>query len=108
MRCIQGERLQRGDDAPKEITDLIRRAALIIADVSENNRNTLIEAGIAMGTGNPDRLKLISSGKTTQPGPPKKPFMFEGREFEWYEAPAERLCLCYFFARKIRRRIYVS
>ena len=104
MRCIQGKRLS-GNDAPTEITGLIRRAALTIADVSGNKRNTLIEAGIAMGAGR--RLKLISR-KPARSRPPKKPFMFEGQEFEWYETPEERLCLCHFFARKFRRRVYVS
>jgi hypothetical protein len=104
MSCIQGERLSGSNDAPAEITDLIRRAALTIADVSENNRNTLIEAGIAMGSG--ARLRLISS-KPPRAGLPKKTFMFEGQEFEWYETPGERLCLCYYFAHKLRRRIYV-
>jgi hypothetical protein len=103
MRCVRGERLS-GDNAQIAIIDLIRRAAVVIADVSEDHRNTLIEAGIAMGCGT--RLKLMCRE------PPagvalKKRFMFEGQEFFWYRTPEERLGLCYYFARQFRRRVYV-
>jgi hypothetical protein len=103
MRCERGERLS-GDNVQTAIIDLIRRAAVVIADVSDDHRNTLIEAGVAMGSGT--RLKLMCRE------PPagaqfKKRFMFEGQEFFWYRTPEERLCLCCYFARQFRRRVYV-
>jgi len=103
MRCERGERLS-GDNVQTAIIDLIRRAAVVIADVSDDHRNTLIEAGIAMGSGT--RLKLMCRE------PPagaslKKRFMFEGQEFFWYRTPQERLGLCCYFARQFRRRVYV-
>src|SRR5262249_911283 len=103
MRCVRGERVS-GDDVQAAIVDLIRRAAVVIADVSDDHRNTLIEAGVAMGTGTP--LKLICR-EPAAGEPRKKRFMFEGREFFWYKTLEERLGLCCYFARQFRRRIYV-
>jgi hypothetical protein len=103
MLCVRGERLS-GDNVQQAILDLIRRAAIVIADVSDDHRNTLIEAGIAMGAGT--KLKLICRARSTG-GPPKKRFMFEGQELHWYQTPEERLGLCYYFARQFRRRVYV-
>jgi hypothetical protein len=103
MRCVRGERLF-GDNVQRAIIDLTRRAALVIADVTADHRNTLIEAGIAMGSGT--TLKLMCR---VPPDAilPKRPFMFEGLEFHWFRTPEERLGLCYYFARQFRRRIYV-
>ncbi|QSQ26409.1 toll/interleukin-1 receptor domain-containing protein [Pyxidicoccus parkwayensis] len=103
MRCVRGERLA-GDNVQTAIIDRIRRAAVMIADVSDDNRNTLIEAGIAMGSGT--RLKLICR-EPPAGAPLKKRFMFEGQEYFWYRSAEERLALCYYFARQFRRRVYV-
>ncbi len=102
MQCIRGERLD-GDNVQAGIIDRIRRAAVVIADVSDDHRNTLIEAGIAMGSGT--RLKLMSRAQGDGT-PPKKRFMFEGQELFCYQTPEERLGLCYYFARQFRRRVY--
>lgn len=103
MLCVRGERVA-GDNVQQSIIDLIRRAAVVIADVSDDNRNTLVEAGIAMGSGT--RLKLICR-EPPEGAPLKKRFMFEGQEYFWYRTPEERLALCYYFARQFRRRVYV-
>jgi hypothetical protein len=103
MRCDRGERLL-GDNVQAGIIDLIHRAAVVIADVSDDHRNTLIEAGIATGSGT--RLKLMCH-EPLAGVPLKKRFMFEGQEFFWYRTPEERLGLCYYFARQFRRRVYV-
>jgi hypothetical protein len=103
MRCIRGERVS-GDNVQHAIIDLIRRAGVVIADVSDDNRNTLIEAGVAMGSGT--QLKLLC--REPAPGTQlKKRFMFEGQELHWYSTPEQRLGLCYYFARQYRRQIYV-
>ena len=104
MRCIRGERLS-GVNAQSAIIELIRHAAVVIADVSDDHRNTLIEAGIAMGSGT--MLKLLC--RHPLPGSPlKKRFMFEGQEIHWYCTPEQRLGLCYYFARQFRRQVYVQ
>jgi TIR domain len=103
MRCVRGERLA-GDNAQAAIIERIRHAAVVLADVTDDNRNTLIEAGIAMGCGT--RLKLMC--REPPAGTPfKKRFMFEGQEFFWYRTDEERLGLAYYFARQFRRRVYV-
>jgi TIR domain len=104
MRCVRGERLS-GANVQAAIIDLIQRAAVVIADVSDDHRNTLIEAGVAMGSGT--ELKFICRAPPDGVFP-KKPFMFEGREFFWYHKPEERLGLCCSFAREFRRRVYVT
>jgi hypothetical protein len=103
MRCVRGERLF-GVNVQNAIVDHIRRAALMIADVTDDHRNTLIEAGIAMGCGT--QLKLIVHA----PGGeiPKKRFMFEGQELYPYRTEEEKLGLCYWIARQYRRRVYVA
>jgi TIR domain len=103
MRCVRGERVS-GDNVQTAIIDLIRRAAVVIADVSDDHRNTLIEAGVAMGSGT--LLKLICREPPTG-SPFKKRFMFEGQELHWYRTPEQRLGLCYYFARQFRRQVYV-
>jgi hypothetical protein len=103
MRCVRGERVA-GNNVQATIIDMIRRAAVVIADVSDNHRNTLIEAGVALGSGTP--LKLICR-EPPEGQAVKKRFMFEGQEFFWYRTPEERLGLCCYFARQFRRRVYV-
>jgi hypothetical protein len=103
MRCVRGERLA-GDNVQASIVERIRNAAVVLADVTDDNRNTLIEAGIAMGCGT--RLKLMC--REPPPGAPlKKRFMFEGQEFFWYRTAEERLGLAFYFARQFRRCVYV-
>ena len=103
MRCVRGERLS-GANVQTAIIDLIRRAAVLIADVTDDNRNTLIEAGIAMGSGTPLKLMCREPPAGT---PLKKRFMFEGQELHWYSTPEQRFGLCYYFARQFRRKVYV-
>lgn len=103
MRCIRGERLS-GDNVQAAIIERIRHAAVVIADVTDDHRNTLVEAGIAMGSGT--RLKLMCR-EPAAGAPLKKRFMFEGQEYFWYRTPEERLGLAYYFARQFRRRVYV-
>ena len=103
MCCVRGERLS-SDNVQTAIIDLIRRAAVVIADVSDDHRNTLIEAGDTMGCGT--RLRLICR-EPPAGAPLKKRFMFEGQEFFWYRTPEQRLGLCYYFARQFRRHVYV-
>jgi hypothetical protein len=103
MQCVRGERLS-GDNVQAAIIDRIRRAAVVIADVSDDHRNTLIEAGVAMGA--QTRLKFMCR-EPPDGTPLKRRFMFEGQEFFWHRSSEERLGLCCYFARQFRRRVYV-
>lgn len=104
LRCVRGERVAPGSGTVQQaIVDLIRRAALVIADVSDDHRNTLIETGIAMGAGTKLRLMVSAPGGVL----PSRRFMFDGQEVLGYASPEQRLGLCYFIARNIRRQVYV-
>lgn len=104
MPFERGEGLS-GANAPIEIIASIKKAALVIADVSCDRRNTMIEVGAAMALDKELRLLV----KNDPPGStPKKAFMLEGREVLGYDNPEEHLALCYNFARQYRRKVYFA
>ena len=104
MPLERGEGLS-GANAPIEIIASIGKAALVIADVSCDRRNTMIEVGAAMALDKELRLLV----KNDPPGStPKKAFMLEGREVFGYDNPEEHLALCYNFARQYRRKVYFA
>jgi TIR domain-containing protein len=98
--CIRGQYLS-GEHVQRAIIDRIQRAAFCIADVSSDNKNSLIEAGVALGSGTP--LHLLS--RLPADGSLKRRFMFEDREMNWYPGPLERVGLAYRIARMYRRRV---
>ena len=100
MSCRLGQNLT-GHHVQQAIIDQIRNAAFVIADVTDNNRNSLIEAGVALGTGTPLHLlcQLPSDGSL------KTRFMFQDREMNWYKDPLERLGAVYRIAKKYSRRV---
>ena len=59
MPCVIGDRLREGQ-VQQLITKKICDAFVMIADISEDNINTLVEAGIARGAGT--RLHLVARG----------------------------------------------
>lgn len=101
MRCIQGHNLP-GQNVQQAIIDRISGAALVIADVTDNHMNTMIEAGIAMGAGT--ELHLIC--RLPDDGSRQRRFMFQHKEMNWYSTPAERMAEAYRIAKPYRRRIY--
>src|SRR5262249_40227540 len=48
MQCMLGQRL-RGQHAQHEIVERIQNAEFVLADISANHLNSLVEAGIARG-----------------------------------------------------------
>jgi len=101
MNCMLGQKLD-SQHVQHAIIDRISRAAFVIADVTENNYNTLIEAGIAMGSRTP--LHLIC--QVPESGSLKKRFMFGDMEMNWYQTPIERLAIAYRIANQYKRRVY--
>jgi len=100
MACVRGVGL-RGQHAQEEIVERIRNAGFVVADVTDDHRNSLIEAGVALGSGTP--LHLLS-GRPSD-GSFKRRFMFEDREMNWYQNPVERLGSAFRIGRLYRRRI---
>ncbi|MEZ0094030.1 toll/interleukin-1 receptor domain-containing protein [Streptacidiphilus sp. EB129] len=97
LDCIMGQDLY-SQHAQQAIIDRIARARFVMADVSEDNRNTLIEAGIARGAGRP--LILLSEGR-----PQPNRFMFRDLETNYYTSETELLGLIYRLTYPYRRRI---
>jgi hypothetical protein len=100
MTCERGQYVT-GQHAQEAIVERIRGAAFVIADVSDDNRNALIESGVARGAGVPlhliCRLPADSNRKTR--------FMLQDMEINWYSNPLERIGAVYRIARRYRRRI---
>ena len=101
MTCMQGQGFT-GQHVQRAIIDRIRRAAFVLADVTDDHRNSLIEAGIAMGSGTPLHLMC----KVPENGSLKRRFMFEDTEMNWYRNLVERVATAYRIARLYRRRVY--
>lgn len=103
LPCIVGENINyRNLSIQEAIADLVRHASFVIADVSEDNVNTLIEAGIARGA----NVECRMVARTTPEHPRKRPpFMFRDKQVEYYKSDAELLGRIHRLAYPFRRRI---
>ena len=101
MQCLLGQRLQ-SQHAQQEIVDRIQQAQFLLADISENHANSLIEAGVARGAGT--RLHLMC--KTPDSGELQTRFMFRDLEVNWYQNALERIGAAHRIARLYRRRVF--
>ena len=101
MPCVQGKDLT-GQHAQEAIVEQIRGAAFVIADVTDDNRNALIESGIARGAGVPLHLTC----RLPEDGNRKTRFMLQDMEVNWYSNSLDRIGAMYRIARKYRRRIF--
>lgn len=99
MECIIGDDIQ---EVPiqQNIIDKISRAFAMIADISEGNINTIIEAGIAIGAGLKESLHLIASGPRRD-----TTFMFSDKEVLYYADESELLGIIHKIAYRYRRRV---
>jgi hypothetical protein len=101
LPCVRGVEMQ-GQHVQRAIVDRIQNASFCIADVSDDNKNSLIEAGVALGAGTP--LHLLS--KPPQDNSYKTRFLFQDLEMNWYSNPLERIAHGYRIARAYRRRVF--
>jgi len=97
MPCQMGEDIRQGQ-IQQEITNRISNAFMMLADISEDNLNTCIEAGIAVGAKTP--LHLVAGGQRHKP-----PFMFRDQQVWYYENDIELLGIIHNLVRPYRRRI---
>jgi hypothetical protein len=100
MPCVQGKDLT-GQHAQEAIVERIRGAAFVIADVTDDNRNALIESGVARGAGVPLHLTC----RLPENGNRKTRFMLQDMEINWYSNSLDRIGAMYRIARRYRRRI---
>lgn len=101
MPCLLGQQLQ-GQHAQREIIDSIRGAQFVLADVTNDHRNSLIEAGIARGA--ETRLHLMC--QMPESGVLSTRFMFRDLEMNWYRNPVQKIGLAHRIARMYRRHVY--
>ncbi|MBT9317539.1 toll/interleukin-1 receptor domain-containing protein [Leptothoe spongobia] len=103
LPCVIGEDIDyRGFSIQAAIADLVRHASLVIADVSQDNVNTLIEAGIARGANVECRMVAHATPEHPRKRPP---FMFRDKQVEYYKSDAELLGRIHRLAYPFRRRI---
>lgn len=97
MPCAMGEDIREGN-IQQVISDLISTATMMIADISEDNLNTCIEAGIARGAGT--RFHLAARAPRRRP-----PFMFRDQQVWHYADDIELFGRIHRIAYPYRRRV---
>lgn len=99
MPCQLGQNVM-GDEAQKAIIEGISNALIVIADILDDNENTLVEAGVARGSGVKLHPLLKKSSNNSRP-----PFMLSDLEVEPYSDDLELMGLIHRIAYKYRRRV---
>ena len=97
MPCVMGDDIREGR-IQEIITDRISRAFAVVADISEGNLNTCIEAGVARGAG--ARYHLIARGPQHSP-----PFMFRDQQTWFFDDDAAMLGVIHRIIYPYRRRV---
>ncbi len=97
MPCIFGENIREGE-VQKVITEKISSALMMIADVSGDNINTLIEAGIARGANK--QFYLVAREPRRSP-----PFMFHDHQVWHYADDIQLLGIVHKIVYLYRRRV---
>jgi hypothetical protein len=97
MNSVVGFEIQ-GQEQPNEIQETIRRAALVVADITDDNVNVCIEAGMAKIAGRP--YEMLCKGPTRS-----APFMIRGPNILFYNDDLEMHGALHRIARTHRRRI---
>jgi len=97
MPCVMGDELRTGQ-IQRVITGRIRDAFMMIADISEENINTCIEAGIARGA--KTRFHLVASEPRRRP-----PFMFRDQQVWHYADDVDLLGKIHRIVYPYRRRV---
>jgi hypothetical protein len=99
MPCRVGQHIME-DEAQKAIIESISNALIVIADISDNNENTLVEAGIARGSGVKLHPLIKKSGNAYRP-----PFMLSDLEVKPHSNDVELMGLIHRIAYQYRRRV---
>jgi len=97
MPTIVGNEVHEGQ-VQSAIRDKICRAFVVLADITDDNLNTCIEAGMGLAAGT--NVELFARGKPRRP-----PFMLRDLQMDTYEDEVELLGLVHKLARRYRRRI---
>ncbi|MDX2161542.1 MAG: toll/interleukin-1 receptor domain-containing protein [bacterium] len=86
MPCVIGDEIERtgSTSVQQVIVNLIKGAQLVVADITDDNLNTIYEAGIARGAG---VQTVLISGSARQP----PPFMLTDQQVFYYGDDVEML-----------------
>jgi hypothetical protein len=99
LPCIVGESINFSPDSlQQEIARLISRSLMMLADISDEQINTCIETGIAMGAG--VRVHLLARGPRRQP-----PFMFRHMQVEYFDDDTSLLGIIHQLSFPYRRHV---
>lgn len=97
LSWVVGEKIH-GDGIQKSIVQRIQESVAMIADITGDNLNICIEAGVARGARVP--LHLIAQGERRSP-----PFMLRDIEPAFYQDDIELLGVAHRIARPYRRKV---
>jgi hypothetical protein len=100
MECKIGDEI-RSSNVRETIARQISQATLVIADITEDNINSYIEAGMAVGANRP--LAIIGGGSRHRP-----PFMLGNYQMYPYDSDLEMLGIIHKIVFPFRRRIINS
>jgi TIR domain len=98
--CILGDEIREGQ-IQQDITEQISQASMVIADISEGNLNSCIEAGIALGTKR--QLRLVAREPRD-----RTPYMLSNHHVFPYANDVELLGIIHRIAFPYRRRVLNS
>jgi hypothetical protein len=97
MPTVVGNEIYEGQ-LQSAIREKIRRAFVVLADITDDNLNTCIEAGMGLAAGT--NVELIARGSPRRP-----PFMLRDLQLPTYVDEVELVGLVHKIARRYRRRI---
>jgi hypothetical protein len=97
MATIVGSEIHE-DNLQSAIMKRIREAFVVLADITDDNLNTCIEAGVGLAGG--ANVELVARGKPRRP-----PFMLRALQMPTYEDDVARLAVLHRILRPYRRRI---
>lgn len=86
------------DNLQSAVMKKVCSAFLVLADITDDNLNTCIEAGMALAAGT--NVELIARGKARRP-----PFMLRSLQMPTYEHAVEQIAVLHRVLRPYRRRV---
>jgi len=97
MATIVGSEIHEGN-IQSAITKKVCNAFLVLADITDDNLNTCIEAGMGLAVGT--NVELLARGNARRP-----PFMLRALQMPTYQDDIERVAVLHRILRPYRRRI---
>jgi hypothetical protein len=97
MATVVGTEIHE-DNLQSAIMKKVCNAFVVLADITDDNLNTCIEAGMGLAAGT--NVELLARGKSRRP-----PFMLRALQMPTYEDDVERLAVLHRIVRPYRRRV---